>query len=290
MEEHESARAVGVLGLSRLEATLPEERGLLVARSTANGDSRRNVRIVGHAEGTRARANLGHYLRGNVEQVEQFLVPAKLVDVEQHRAARVGDVGGMYLAARKVPDEPAVDGSEEQATLISKGACVFRVVEQPLDLACRKVRVRPQTGRADDLLDDFRTRTELLDNGRGAPALPDDGVCNGTTRLAIPQHGRLALVGDADAIYVACREGVRGEQVGERTQLREDDLLGVLLDPSRLRIYLGELALNGIDEPSVMVDEDGARRCRPLVKGDDIPAAHRAPPLKCPSSQVSTSS
>ena len=180
------------------------------------------------------------------------------MNVVEHRAACVGNVGRMHLAAREVPDEPAVDGAEEQAALIGKLACASHVVEQPLDLARREVRVRMQARGALDVLAGARLGAKLLDDRRRATALPHDRVGDGTAGLAVPDDGRLALVGDADAVDVLGIECMRGEQIGERAELREDDFLRVVLDPSGLRIELPELALHGIDETPFAVDENGA--------------------------------
>ena len=65
---------------------------------------------------------------------------------------------------------------------------------------------------------------------RGAPAiLPDDGVVHRLAGLALPQHRRLALVGDADGGNVA---GTLAERLAADGNRGVPDLLGIVLDPA----------------------------------------------------------
>ena len=103
VHQKEAARAVGVFRLAGRKTALPEQRRLLVARDTADGHAGEDGGISCHAEVARRGAYLGKHRSGDVEQVKQPRVPFHVVDVEEHGAARVGDVGGVHLALRERP-------------------------------------------------------------------------------------------------------------------------------------------------------------------------------------------
>ena len=102
------------LAMPGSNAGLAEQRRLLVAGDAADRDagaaprtdprSRRSVRST-------ARPSAGRR-PGHVQQLAQLVVPRQLADVEQHRAAGVGGIGGVDLAAGEVPDQPGVDRAE----------------------------------------------------------------------------------------------------------------------------------------------------------------------------------
>jgi len=79
---------------------------------------------------------------------------------------------------------------------------------------------------------------KLPADGIAAPALPDDGVVERPSRRAVEDEHRLALVGQAQA--GGCGQAVRVAR-GNITNHGEDilpDFLGVVFDPTRLRIDL----------------------------------------------------
>src|SRR5206468_12757324 len=73
--------------------------------------------------------------RGRVDPYEaaELLVPAKAVDVEEHRPRGVREVG--YMPAGELVGEPGVDRAEPR---IARG---LHVPQQPLDLRRREVGV-----------------------------------------------------------------------------------------------------------------------------------------------------
>ena len=85
---------------------------------------------------------------------------------------------------------------------------------------------------------------EALAEVRGAAVLPDDRVVDRLAGLAVPDDGRLALVGDADGGDVRRRASPRAaERLDGDADLRRPDLLRVVLDPAGLRKDLRELLL-----------------------------------------------
>ena len=112
------------------------------------------------------------------------------------------------------------------------------MVEQPLDFRSRKIRIRNQTGRAADVPGQT-VQHQPVHNIRCAAALPDDSVVNRPSGIFIPQDGRLALIGDADARYIGRRNIGGCQHLEHSCILRGPDFHRVLLDPSLVWIMLG---------------------------------------------------
>lgn len=113
VHQQEAAGAVGILGLARLNAHLAEQCRLLVAGDTGDGYA-----ALGMAVHFRGWAHLRQHLPRDAQNFQQLVVPLQAVDVEHQRARGVGVVGDVNLATRKLPDQPGVDGAEQQfATL-----------------------------------------------------------------------------------------------------------------------------------------------------------------------------
>jgi len=67
---------------------------------------------------------------------------------------------------------------------------------------------------------------------------------------AIPEDGGLALVGEADGGEPIGWHGVLAQHGAGDGELRPPDVVGVMLDPSRLRVVLRVLLLgNAVDRP-----------------------------------------
>ena len=132
------------------------------------------------------------------QQPQQVVVPLQRVDVEQHRARRVADVGDVRRAIREVPHEPAVDRAERQLAGLGPRARAGHVVEDPRDLGAGKVGVDDQARAFPDQVL-MAVAFQAIADIRGPAVLPDDGVVDRLAGLAIPDHGGLALVRDADA-------------------------------------------------------------------------------------------
>ena len=80
----------------------------------------------------------------------------------------------------------------------------------------------------------------------------------------VPHHRGLALVGNADRGDVAPRQAGLSNRLGGDAKLRRPDLVGVVLDPARLREDLPELLLrDGLDLACVIeYDRTGTRGAR----------------------------
>ena len=185
-----------------------EERRLLIAgdagdRSPADPERCRHLAVC-----FARRSDLRQQARRDLEQPQQVVVPFQRVDVEQHRARRVADIGHVLRAAGQLPDQPRVDRAERELAGFGARPRAGHVVEQPSDLARREIGVDEESGLALDRVAGA-LRFQPLAEVSGAAILPDDGVVNGFAGLAIPDHGRLALVRDADGRDVFGRTWAR---------------------------------------------------------------------------------
>ena len=103
------------------QADLADHRGMLVAERAAD-DHLAAERTVGPGRGRSARdrrtaRSRGSIDRGHAEELQQLVVPVQGLQVHQHGAAGVGDVGDVppaVDAAGQVPQQPAVGGAEDR--------------------------------------------------------------------------------------------------------------------------------------------------------------------------------
>jgi len=146
-------------------------------------------------------------------------------------------------------------------------------VEQPAQLGRREVRVDQQPGVLAHPLDQPRLRAQVRAQRLGAAVLPDDRAGQRPAAAAAPQHGGLALVGDADGADVARAQARAGDGLARGVELGGPDLLGVVLDPAGLRVVLAQLALREGDDAALGVEDDAARTRGALVQGQQM--AHR---------------
>ncbi len=122
VHEHEASRAIGVLGHSRGEAGVAEERRRLVTgdpRDGHPGRQRRGARC-GQAEPTARRPHLGEPGGSDVEELGQLVVPAPAADVEQQSAAGVGRVRGVNRPSGQLPQQPGVHRADGQLRVAAK--------------------------------------------------------------------------------------------------------------------------------------------------------------------------
>ena len=273
IHEHEAARAVRVLCRARLEAVLTEECALLVACCT--GDRNRRTEDARQALAVDAGGRFDfrqHGLR-HIEIAEEVVIPLQRVDVEEHRAGRVGIIRDMRLAAREFPDQPGIDRTEDELALLCSLLCTLDMVEDPADLRAGEIRIDRQARLVANLIHE-PLGLERLGDRCGLAGLPDDGVVDRTARLLVPDHGRLALVRDADAGDVARDETGLLESFLHDSDHRAPDFLSVMLDPARFREVLRELFLRDTDNLGVAVEDDGTVGRRTCIKSHYILLCH----------------
>ena len=179
----------------------------------------------------------------------------------------------MRLAARELPDQPGIDRTEDELALLCSLLCTLDMVEDPADLRAGEIRIDRQARLVANLIHESLGLECRGDRCRLA-GLPDDGVVDRTARLLVPDHGRLALVRDADAGDVARDETGLLESFLHDSDHRAPDFLSVMLDPARFREVLRELFLRDTDNLGVAVEDDGTVGRRTCIKSHYILLCH----------------
>ena len=269
VHQQERAGAVGVLGFAGMIAGLAEQSRLLVARSACDLDraaEQRRIRLAVDA----ARGHWGReHASGDVQLLQDLIVPLQCVDVEEHRAGGVGVVGDMDLAARQLPDEPRFDCAEQQLAALCTLACAGDVFKQPVHLCAGEIGVNDEAGLGPEAVRQALGLQAVAVFARAA-ALPDDSVVDGLACDLIPDDGGFALVGDADGRDVggSCANLLHG--LDGYAKLRSPDLICVVLDPAGLRKVLGEFALRDAAHFAALIEENAAIGSRAGVQGHDV--------------------
>jgi hypothetical protein len=249
-------------------ARLAEERGLLVACDAGHREApRQSVASRRRRRSARGNDARKHGPR-HVEQRQQLVIPVERVDVEKQRARRIRDIRHVGAPAGKMPDEPGIDGAERELAAFGALASAGDVVEQPRELRAREVGVQ-QEARALSEKRFVAGLSQSVTSGRGASVLPNDRVGDRAPRGPLPQHGRFALVGDADRADILRGKPGSAERPGGDVALGMPDFQRVVLHPARLRVDLAEFLLGASEDPPVPAEGDGAGARGPLVEGEN---------------------
>ena len=99
LHQHETARAVGALELTRLETGLPEQRGLLVSEVARDRDAGQVPHPVPIDLG--GGADPGQHRRGDAHGIEQLGLPGQGGETHQHRPGGVRDIRDVDAADRR---------------------------------------------------------------------------------------------------------------------------------------------------------------------------------------------
>ena len=113
-------------------------------------------------------------------------------------------------------------------------------------------------------------RHQPVHDGRGAAALPDDGIVDGHSGFPVPQDRSLALVGDADGGKVGGADVALGNDLHHHGVLAGPDLHGVMFHPALFRVELGELFLADSGDVLLVIKQDGTGAGGALIKGEDV--------------------
>src|ERR1700722_12155807 len=159
-------------------------------------------------------------------------------------------------ATGQFPDDPSVDGAEKQVAGLGARANAWHIIQYPRNLCTREIRIQQQTGAFVDFFVMASSTKLVADFGR-ATILPDDGIMDGITGLAIPDDGGFALVGDAETGDVAGTNAGASERLDRHRNLREPDFLRVLLHPARLGINLTDFFLGHGANLPFLVENNG---------------------------------
>ena len=279
VHQHEAAGAVGIFHLPGHKAALAEQGALLVARRAGDGDLPAVKLELGSAVDTAGGLDLRQQAFRHVQQLQQLLVPAEIVNIVEHGTAGVGLVGDVDLSAGQLPDQPGVDGAEKQLALLRPLSGAGGVVQQPLDLGAGEIGVGHKAGLFPDGVA-VAFGFQLVNDGGGAAALPDDGVGNGLAGGLVPDDGGFPLVGDADGRDVIGGDAQLFHGGPGDLQRGGPDLLRVVLHPAGEGEDLAKLLLRRGADISRVVKKNAAGAGCALVKGHDV--FHCNSPLICP--------
>ena len=276
VHQHEAAGAIGILDHAAAVAGLAEGGGLLVAGDARDRDRTAEPGGVGDADLAAAGHDFGQHRGRDAEQVQQFVVPAQAVDIEEHGAGGVAGVGD--VAPAQFIGEPAVDGAEGQFAALGAHAGARDVGEQPFELGRGKIGVEFEAGLA---LDEGGVPggAQCVAAFGGAAVLPDDGVTQWLAAAAVPHHRRFALVGDADGGDFAGAGAALLQHFARAGELGVPDVERIVLDPAGLGKMLGIFLLGERHDLALAVEQDGTRTGGALVEGKDVKAHHRLRPL-----------
>ena len=257
VHQQKSAGAKGVFRLAGGKAGLAEQGRLLVARRPGNADGAAKVDGIRHGIHAAGRHGRWQHAARDVQDAEDVVIPRQGVDVEHHGAAGVGVIGHMGAAAGQLPDQPGLHRAKQQLPGLGPRPHAGHVVQDPFQLGGREVCVDDQARFLPERLGQ-PFGFQLVAQGAGAAALPDDGMADRFPRLPIPDDGGLPLVGDADGrdLGRASPDLVHGRK--RHAQLGGPDLVRVVLHPAGFGEILGELLLCHTAHPPGLVKQDAA--------------------------------
>ena len=290
VEKGEGARAIGVLGAARRQAGLSERGRHLVAGDPADGQAGPEDAGVRLRQQGGGRSHLRQHGHGHADDLAEPGVPASLGDVEEQRAAGVGDIREVRPTAREAPDEEAVHGAEAELAGLGARPQARLAIEDVGDLGAAEVGVQGKPRARPDawLVPGLAQGGTALG---GDAALPDDGRRHGAAGGALPDDGRLALVGDAQRGDAGDPPGHLVDGLAGHGQLALPDVLGVVGHVAGEGVALRVLLLGERHRTAVPVEDDRPGGGRALVEGQDERPAHAGlPGAAVPSAPAATGS
>ena len=203
---------------------------------------------------------------GDIEDGQQFVVPVEHVDVEDQRAACVAEIRDMPFAAGEPPQEPRIDGAEEDLAPLGAAAEPFVAVQQVLDLRAGEIGVQEQAGLRPKGRFEPLGFQPLADR-RAGPALPNHGMGDRSAGMTVPENCRFALIGDPDRGNPLGRQRRLGHGLPGHVELRRPKDLGIVLHDARRRQNLRKLLLRRGHDPAAVIEHDRAAGRGPLIQG-----------------------
>ncbi len=190
------------------------------------------------------------------------------MDVKDHRPRCVRHVRHMNAAIGELPHQPRVDRPAQQLARGGPCLCTADLIEDPAHLRRGEVGIDDQTGAfAHEPLEP--SGTQRFADLRARAALPHHRGVDRAARRAFPDHGGLALVRDPDGRDVLRADPSRGERSAPDRDGRREDLVRVVLDMTRCRVALCDLAVGVAADSSGCVEHERGRSGGPLVERQD---------------------
>ena len=188
-------------------------------------------------------ADFGQHGSGDAKQSDNFGVPIQGLQVHQQGTRSIGDVCDMRStthAACQVPDDPGIHIAKDGVTARGSFSRAWNVVENPVDFRAGKIGGE---GQADFIAEAILAAFfgQFVAEGIGAGILPDDGIVKGLACVAIPNHGRFTLVGDADGGNIGGQEGGFGKRRLQHFLRAFPDFKRIMFDPAGLGKELADV-------------------------------------------------
>jgi len=216
----------------------------------------------------------------DIEEFEQLVVPFAGVHVHQLRARGVAGLDDLLAAEPR--DEEGVDRAHAPIAGGSAGAIRVDFVEQPAQFERREHRIERQT-RA--VAHHGFGACQLVTQSDCALVLPAQERRHGLGVGALPDQRRLALRAQADRQHFGVRSLFETKRDCFLRAL--PDLVGVLLDPSALRVTLAERRRSLGDNLPLCINEHALGRARPLIDCKNVVIVHDdSAPVICPEAHV----
>ena len=103
----------------------------------------------------------------------------------------------MHLALSQLPDQPGINRSKQQFTVRRPLPCTIHMIQDPCQLASRKIRIRNQTGAFPDS-GFFPPAFYGIYHLRCSPALPHNGWIYRLSGVSVPDDRSFPLIRNTD--------------------------------------------------------------------------------------------
>ena len=144
IHQHKTARTVGIFCFAGCKAGLSEQRTLLVTCSA--GDRNRSLKKlgIGRTVYTAGWFNLRQHLARNAQNSQDFVIPLQSMNIKHQCTRSIGIIRNMNLTAGQLPDNPAVNSTEQQLSCFRTLACMRYVFQNPVQLGTGEISIQNQ--------------------------------------------------------------------------------------------------------------------------------------------------
>ena len=175
----------------------------------------------------------------------------------------------MHLAIGQLPNQPSLDGAEQELAgfcLLSGARDIF---ENPAQLRAAEIGIDQKSCLLTNHIA-VPGRFQLIAVLRGTAALPHNRVADRNAGFFIPNHRRLSLIGNADGFNVfVCAVDLK-QRLLRHAHLRRPNFHRIMLDPPCPRIDLRKFLLRDTDHIAFAVVQNTAGARRSLIQCHDI--------------------
>jgi len=179
------------------------------------------------------------------------------MNVENHRATGIRDVGQVTLASCQFPNQPRIHRAKCQFSSFRFLPGSFYIFQDPSDFGSGKIGVDDQAGLRCDLLR-MAFFLELIAVGGSSSVLPNDGMIERFAGFTIPDNGRFPLIGDADGSDLVGAYAFVNQGFDHDSRLAGPDFVRVMLNPALLGKVLLEFLLGDGDDLPFLVKNNGS--------------------------------